>query len=141
MATNSIRGGTNRAVLDEILEASTIFAAWSDEPWVVDGAAVRVSLVCFASKNAGLPISLNNVEESRINADLTAGTLDLTRATPLKRSKGVAFQGDIKRGPFDIPGDMARELASPACQSQRSPECRCSQAMGQWNGLDPPFIG
>ena len=25
-----------------------IFDAWSDEPWVIDGAAVRVSLVCFS---------------------------------------------------------------------------------------------
>ena len=134
VATNSIRGGTNRAVLDEILEASTIFAAWSDEPWVVGGAAVRVSLVCFASKNAGLPISLNNVEESRINADLTAGTLDLTRATPLKRSKGVAFQGDIKRGPFDIPGDMAREwLRLPANPNGRPN----ADVLKPWvNGMD-----
>ena len=26
-----------------------IFEAWSDEPWVIDGAAVRVSLICFSS--------------------------------------------------------------------------------------------
>ena len=26
-----------------------IFDAWSDEPWVIDGAAVRVSLVCFSA--------------------------------------------------------------------------------------------
>lgn len=29
-----------------------VFEAWSDEPWVNDGAAVRVSLVCFGNKNA-----------------------------------------------------------------------------------------
>ena len=59
VATNSIRGGTNRAVLDRILEDSTIFDAWADEPWVVDGAAVRVSLVCFESVDSGLPIRLD----------------------------------------------------------------------------------
>ena len=32
VATNSIRGGTNRLVLDRILEDSTIFDAWADEP-------------------------------------------------------------------------------------------------------------
>ena len=49
VATNSIRGGANRAVLDRIVRdgQSAIFEAWADEPWVVDGAAVRVSLVCF----------------------------------------------------------------------------------------------
>ena len=134
VATNSIRGGTNRAVLDKILETSTIFDAWSDEPWVVDGAAVRVSLVCFASKNAGLPVSLNGVKRSRVNADLTAGILDLTRAAPLKRNRSVAFQGDIKRGPFDIPGDMAREwLRRPANPNGRSN----ADVLKPWvNGMD-----
>ena len=134
VATNSIRGGTNRAVLGRILEDSAIFDAWSDEPWVIDGAAVRVSLVCFAAKSAGLPVSLNAVEESRINADLTAGTLDLTRAIPLKRSQGVAFQGDIKRGPFDILGDLAREwLRLPANPNGRPN----ADVLKPWvNGMD-----
>jgi hypothetical protein len=47
VATNSIRGGANRKVLDRIAESTVIFAAWSDEPWINEGAAVRVSLVCF----------------------------------------------------------------------------------------------
>ena len=47
VATNSIRGGANRKVLDRIAAESRIFEAWSDEPWIIDGAAVRVSLVCF----------------------------------------------------------------------------------------------
>ena len=37
VATNSIRGGRSRAVLDRIVDESTVFEAWSDEPWVVDG--------------------------------------------------------------------------------------------------------
>ena len=45
LATNSIRGGANRAVLDAIKESGELFLAWSDEPWVVEGAAVRVSIV------------------------------------------------------------------------------------------------
>ena len=134
VATNSIRGGTNRRVLDKILEDSVIFDAWPDEPWVVDGAAVRVSLICFAPKDAGFSVSLNASEEFKINADLSAGTLDLTRATPLERSKGVAFQGDIKRGPFDIPGDMAREwLRLPTNPNGRSN----SDVLKPWvNGID-----
>jgi len=32
-------------------ESRRIFEAWSDEPWVIDGAAVRVSLVCFSRVN------------------------------------------------------------------------------------------
>ena len=43
--TNSIRGGANREVSEThpSLTAS-IFEAWDDEPWMQDGAAVRVSI-------------------------------------------------------------------------------------------------
>jgi type II restriction/modification system DNA methylase subunit YeeA len=43
VATNSIRGGPNRRVLDRIVSEGQIFDAWDDEPWVVEGVAVRVS--------------------------------------------------------------------------------------------------
>lgn len=49
VATNSVRGGANRKVLERICASGRIFTAWSDEPWINEGAAVRVSLVCFTS--------------------------------------------------------------------------------------------
>ena len=117
-----------------ILEESTIFDAWSDEPWVVEGAAVRVSLVCFAHKQAEHPVFLNGIAETQINEDLTAETFDLTRATSLASNKGTAFQGDIKRGPFDIPGDLAREwLCLPANPNGRPN----ADVLKPWvNGMD-----
>src|ERR1035441_617705 len=45
LATNSIRMVGNRPVLERILESGGIFMAWSDRPWILDGAAVRVSIV------------------------------------------------------------------------------------------------
>ena len=48
VATNSIRGGANRRALQAATVGRPIFDAWSDEPWVIDGAAVRVSLLCFS---------------------------------------------------------------------------------------------
>ncbi|MBI3275712.1 MAG: class I SAM-dependent DNA methyltransferase, partial [Methylocystis sp.] len=48
VSTNSIRGGANRRVLEPIAQEGAISEAWSDEPWIVEGAAVRVSLVCFS---------------------------------------------------------------------------------------------
>ena len=47
LATNSIRMVGNRPVLERILESGGIFMAWSDRPWILDGAAVRVSIVGF----------------------------------------------------------------------------------------------
>ena len=109
VATNSIRGGRNRVVLDQIVQDSVIFDAWSDEPWIVDGAAVRVSVICFGTERAGLVSRhLNGSEVSRINADLTA-TADITTATRLACNRRVAFIGGMKKGSFDIPGDLARE--------------------------------
>ena len=121
VATNSIRSGKSRTVLDRIAERSSIFDAWSDEPWVVDGAAVRVSLVSFAPKDANLPTRLNRNEVSKINTDLTAGTLDLTKVRKLSENRQTAFIGDQKSGPFDIPGDLARQwLRLPANPNGRT---------------------
>ena len=115
VATNSIRGGNNRAVLDRIVEHGAIFDAWSDEPWVVDGAAVRVSLICFARRSTGLAVFLNGTETAHIHADLSEGGIDLTRASKLARNQSTAFLGVNKNGPFDISGDLAREwLRFPA---------------------------
>ena len=134
VATNSIRGGKSRTVLDRIADRSVIFNAWSDEPWVVDGAAVRVSLVCFAPKDAGLPTHLDGNEVSRINTDLTAGALDLTKAQKLPQNRQTAFIGDQKSGPFDIPGDLAREwLRLPANPNER----HNSEVLKPWmNAMD-----
>ncbi len=106
LATNSIRGGANRRVLDRIKESGDIFLAWDDEPWILNGAAVRISIVGF---DAGQEQerSLDGVPVMAINADLTA-TTDITAAKPLRENQGIAFMGDTKGGPFDIPGDLAR---------------------------------
>jgi methylase of polypeptide subunit release factors len=117
VATNSIRGGANRRVLDRIVEALPIFEAWSDEPWFNDGAAVRVSLVCFGRHEG--PARLDGREVAAIHADLTAAQgeeagLDLTRAAPLAENKGAAFQGPVLVGPFEVEGEVARAwLAAP----------------------------
>ena len=109
VATNSIRGGKSRVVLDRIAEDSTIFDAWSDEPWVVDGAAVRVSLACFAAKDADLPVHLDGAATDRIASDLSSGSADLTTVQKLAQNRDTAFVGDQKSGPFDVLGDVARE--------------------------------
>jgi type II restriction/modification system DNA methylase subunit YeeA len=106
VATNSIRGGANRRVLDRIVDENRIMEAWSDEPWVIDGASVRVSLLCFGVGNDSC--RLDGQLTSNINADLTSGSLDLTKARRLDENLGAAFMGDTKGGAFDVPGELAR---------------------------------
>ena len=109
VATNSIRGGRSQPTLGRILEEAEIFDAWSDEPWVVEGAAVRVSLICFAIRQESLVFRLDGNPVSRVNADLTSRANDLTSVRKLQCNKDVAFKGDIKNGKFDIAGDLARK--------------------------------
>ena len=45
VATSSIRGGASRKVLDRIAQTGAIFNAWSELPWINEGANVEVSLV------------------------------------------------------------------------------------------------
>ena len=109
-------------MLDAIGSETTIFDAWSDEAWVNEGAAVRVSLVCFAARNSHSSLRLNDGRldgrvVSAINADLTAGgvgCVDLTQARLLTANASASFEGTKKYGDFDIPGDLARQwLACP----------------------------
>jgi type II restriction/modification system DNA methylase subunit YeeA len=107
VATNSIRGGANRRVLEPLAQAGAITDAWGDEPWTLDGAAVRVSLVCWGRDRAVIP-TLDGAAVPAIHADLTAGAADLTTACKLAENAGVAFMGDTKGGAFDMPGELAR---------------------------------
>lgn len=114
VATNSIRGGANRRVLERIAKTGRIVEAWADEPWTLDGAAVRVSLVCFGLPD-DVPTTLDGAAVASIHADLTAGEIDLTRALPLRGNEGTAFSGITKKGAFDVPGETARRwLELPA---------------------------
>ncbi|MBV5276796.1 class I SAM-dependent DNA methyltransferase, partial [bacterium] len=95
-----------------ITESGAIFNAWSDEPWINEGAAVRVSLVAFTMQ-CYPKAQLNGERVSEIYADLTgqastALAYDLTNAIRLLENVNVCFLGAKKGGSFDIPGDLAR---------------------------------
>ncbi len=109
VATNSIRGGKNRLVLDEIVRDLLIFAAWGDEPWVVEGAAVRVSIICFEAKSPSKPIYLNGLSVAKINPDLTHES-NISSARRLSENGARSFIGMQKSGPHDISGSLARAM-------------------------------
>jgi type II restriction/modification system DNA methylase subunit YeeA len=114
VTTQAIRRGASRVSLDRIAAIGTIYNAWSDEPWNVEGAAVRVSLICFARKGTTPAYQLDGLDVLVINPDLTGGELNLTQVRRLPGNLGVCFQGPVKVGPFDVPGTVARQwLTSP----------------------------
>ena len=108
LATNSIRGGSNREVLKRIKDSGDIFMAWSDRPWVLDGAAVRVSMVGFDS-GSQKERELDGASADNINVDLTA-SVDIVRASRLTDNLRIAFQGPVKVGRFDIANDEAQVM-------------------------------
>ncbi len=108
LATNSIRGGANRRVLERIKETGDIFLAWSDEEWKIEGAAVRISIIGF-DDGAIQQRMLDDHEVTTINADLTA-SVDITQAQPLRENLGICFMGPSAKAPFDIHPDIAREM-------------------------------
>ena len=132
LATQGIRGGANRRVLEQIKQTGDIFWAQSDRPWILDGAMVHVSMIGF---DCGLEKTreLDNQPVGAINADLTA-SIDLTRAVVLIENVGLAFIGTQKGGPFDIPASLAQQMLQASGNPNRRPN---SDVVRPWiNGSD-----
>ncbi|MDR6330604.1 class I SAM-dependent DNA methyltransferase [Deinococcus soli (ex Cha et al. 2016)] len=106
VTTNSIRGGKNRVVLERIKASGDLFMAWPDEPWLQDGAAVRVSLFAFDNGSEQVK-TLAGQTVADINPDLTSH-VDVKRAAKLPENDGLGVVGTQKGGPFDISQETAQ---------------------------------
>lgn len=131
LATQAIRAGASRLVLEQVIRTGGIFFAESDRPWTLDGAAVRVSMVGFdGGDDDNRQLDGNPVR--RINADLTTG-VDLTRAVRLSANHSKSFMGDTKGGAFDVSESLASSwLTKPNPHSRPN-----SDVLRPWmNGAD-----
>jgi hypothetical protein len=113
-----------------------IFEAWSDEPWALDGAAVRVSLICFcdAENPAARDIALDGRITPRVHPNLTSGSSDLTEARRLDQNEGASFMATTKGGAFDIDSALARKLLMAPLNPNGRPNSDVVRPW--WNGLD-----
>ena len=91
LATQAIRFQSNRPVLARIKESGDIFAAISDQNWVLDGAAVHTSIVCF-DDGSETARTLDHAPVANVNADLTSGA-DVTQAKPLAENTSHQLYG------------------------------------------------
>ena len=132
LATQGIRGGSNRVVLDRIAESGAIFWAQSDRKWTLDGAAVQVSMVGF-DDGSETARELDGLHVSEIYTNLRSGETDVTKARRLKENLGISFMGDTKGGSFDISEPLAKQLLA-----QPNPDSRLNEdVVRPWvNGLD-----
>ena len=131
LATQGIRFQSNRAVLSRIMQTGDIFAAYSDEDWILDGATVHISIVCFDDGSEQDRV-LDGAAVSQINSDLKTGA-DLTLAKKLTENRNISFRGMDKIGPFDI-----TESAAITMMAQFNPDGRRnSDVIKHWiNGED-----
>jgi hypothetical protein len=112
VATQAIRRGVSNAILRTIVSSFSIFEAWSNEPWIVEGAAVRVSLICFGKWNS--PALLDGQHVAMISNELVEANRSQEFSLPhqaarLVENLDIAFHGMEKAGAFDIEGTLARE--------------------------------
>ncbi|MEX0782262.1 MAG: DNA methyltransferase [Dehalococcoidia bacterium] len=141
LATQGVRGGASRDTLKRIKESGDIFFAADDRKWVLDGAAVHVSMIAFDDgsetrrelarhdKAGGL---LGIIPVEGINSDLTTA-LDLTTARRLPENAGLSFMGDTKIGPFEVEGSKANQMLAAPNPHRRSN----ADVLRPWiNGLD-----
>lgn len=108
LATQGIRGGANRKTLKKIKDTGDIFWAQSDRNWILDGAAVHVSMLGF-DQGKETERKLDGQSVLQINSDLTTA-LDLTQAKHLFENRGIAFMGDTKGGSFNISDALAYQM-------------------------------
>lgn len=132
LATQAIRGGKNREVLDRIKRSGDIFLAWSDRPWILDGASVHVAVVGF-DDGQEKSRTVDGQSAAVINADLTTG-IDVTKASVLAENAGICFVGTVKVGKFDIDARIAASMR----ESNLNPDGRDNHdVVRPWvNGLD-----
>lgn len=133
VATSSIRGGTNRPILDAITKQHRIFEAWSEQPWIIEGARVEVSLICFRKKEEFVHTLLNGREVPLINADLTSG-INFTLARKLAQNRGISLFGIQSSGPHDVSGALARDWMS--LPTNPNGATNASVLKPYWNGDD-----
>lgn len=120
VATKAIAKNANLPVLISLRKSAVIFNAWANEQWIVDGAKVRVSLVCFSSRTmAPDEFKLNGVKVQNINANLTTG-VDTSSVAQLVENRSTCFIGVQQSGPLSVDLDYAKTwLTSPLNANQR----------------------
>ncbi len=108
LATQGIRGGSNRRALERIKTTGDIFFAESDREWILDGANVHISMVGF-DNGADSERLLNGQGVASINANLTVG-VNVNQAGRLQENFGTSYIGTTKKASLDIAESLAIEF-------------------------------
>ena len=103
VTTNAIRTGADRRVLELLCKTAALFEAWSDEPWIVDGASVRVSIICVSVDD--LPKRLDGHDVKIITSSLSQFPQPMPAV--LDENARTSFTGTFLNGPFEVETKVA----------------------------------
>ena len=108
LATQGIRGGANREVLNGIKKSGNIFFAESSREWILSGANVHVSMVGF---DDGLEKNrrLDGKPVLEINPQLSS-SIEPGNVFVLKQNMGIGFIGVAQKAPFDLTDQEAQKI-------------------------------
>ncbi len=110
LATQSIRGGVSRKVLERTKKTGDIFFAESDRDWILDGAMVHVSMVGF-DDGSETEKTLDRRRVADITASLSSG-IDVRSARRLPQFAEVHIEGVKKGADFELPQEVAEHVLS-----------------------------
>jgi type II restriction/modification system DNA methylase subunit YeeA len=110
LATQGIRGGANRIILERIKVSGGIFMAHSDRDWTLDGANVHVSIIGF-DDGSQEERELDGSPVAAIHANLTSAA-ETTSAQALRENVNLCFMGVTRIGAFDLIPKIAQAMLS-----------------------------
>ena len=143
VATNSIRGGANRKVLERIVETTRIFEAWSDEEWVNEGAAVRVSLIGFGPifpVDRSSRLDGDEVADDSCRFDGRRRALTSRKPSGSPKTPALLSWAYTKTALSILHGEQRPRVAR-ATQSERPAEQRRRPPMVQRHGRHSSLVG
>lgn len=120
LATQGIRGGANRTVLERIKQTGDIFWAQSDRDWILEGATVHVSMVGFDDGSEKDKL-LDDQRVNTIYSNLTS-YVDLTTAKQLAENTGLSYIGIQKNGPFDLQASQVQAMMTISGNPNNRPD-------------------
>ena len=107
VATQTIRAGKNREVIERVKESGDIFFGVSDRNWALKGANVHISLLGFDNGSETNRMLDDEVVLS-INANFTPDSrTNLTQLNSLPDNRDICFLGIMKGGTFEVNDTIA----------------------------------
>jgi len=98
---NSIKTGVNRICLEKIETDMQIYSAWTDEEWILEGAQLRTSIICFSKIYNSLKEVDGSIVEN-IDSSLSSSKNNVSTLMNQGSNSGICYLGIQKSGPFEV---------------------------------------